>query len=147
MQFNTEANLRPDREKARLSSRIVARAVAAEVTRRKCFPRQNPPPTPEMRLKETLALTPALCPRRGRSFRQCSGIFMLSGAALPHGDLRRRLPFLQTHGSIRWTAPKWCLTARGFNRLLSASLARTFYERSRTNLARFQTHERILRWH
>src|SRR5437016_12655627 len=31
-------------EKPRVSSRIVARAVAAEVTRRKCFSRQNPPP-------------------------------------------------------------------------------------------------------
>src|SRR6266851_2708751 len=30
--------------KRRVSSRIVARAVAAEVTRRKCFSRQNPPP-------------------------------------------------------------------------------------------------------
>jgi len=28
----------------RVSSRIVARAVAAEVTRRKCFSCQNPPP-------------------------------------------------------------------------------------------------------
>src|SRR6266852_2109617 len=32
-------------EKRRVSSRIVARAVAAEVTRRKCFSRQNPPLT------------------------------------------------------------------------------------------------------
>ena len=46
----------------RVSSRIVARAVAVEVTRRKCSSRQNPPPIPKMRLEETLA--PALSPRR-----------------------------------------------------------------------------------
>src|SRR5216117_2380325 len=36
--------MRTGLEHPRLSSRIVARAVAAEVTRQKCFSRQNPPP-------------------------------------------------------------------------------------------------------
>src|SRR6266540_1622724 len=54
----------------RVSSRIVARAVAAEVTRRKCFSCQNPPPylggyhslnSPSF-CDAALAVQPALCP-------------------------------------------------------------------------------------
>src|SRR5437660_8695670 len=94
---------------ATLRSRSVARAVAAEVTRRKCLSRQNPPATPKMRLEETLALTPpgrtrplrhgegpALSPQGREKHAWWPGIFMLSGVASPHGDLHRRLPFLNT---------------------------------------------------
>src|SRR5437762_2288732 len=51
-------------------------------------------PTPKMGLKETLALTPALSPRRGEA-RTVPGIFTPFGVELLHGDLRRRLRFFR----------------------------------------------------
>src|SRR6266568_9301105 len=42
--FRCEKRIMPPFASRRVSSRIAARAVAAEVTRRKCFSRQNQPP-------------------------------------------------------------------------------------------------------
>ena len=47
------------------------------------------PPTPKMRLEETLALTPAISPQERGKHAQFPGIFTPFGAASLHGDLRR----------------------------------------------------------
>ena len=47
---------------------------------------------------------PGPLPQEREKLPRHSGIFMLSGAALPHGDLRRRLPFLNIPWLLRHAA-------------------------------------------
>src|SRR5207302_2093375 len=67
--------------------------------------RQFEPPTPKMGLEETLALTPALSPRRGGKHAQFPGIFTPFGVELLHGDSRRLLllkrAFIPSRASTR----------------------------------------------
>ena len=56
------------------------------------------PPTPKMRLEETLALTPAISPQERGKHAQFPGIWIRFGVALLHGDLRRLLVFQRAAG-------------------------------------------------
>src|SRR5213592_3677760 len=50
----------------------------------------------ENEVKGNARLHPGPLPQEREKHPQCLGTFMLCGAAPPHGDSRRRLPFLNT---------------------------------------------------
>src|SRR5881396_2123910 len=68
--------------------------VAADVRRLILFPAKEVRASySENEIKGNARPHPGPLPQEREKLPQCSGIFMLSGAALPHGDLRRLLRF------------------------------------------------------